>query len=237
MVDGILKPLLDDDNFGGTFIDLYSFRDAIRKYYPIVTYYNCFGPSDNEIPSLKSYDIEDRILAGDGIRNYYGGICSVGFWARRQPDNFIATAGHCHTSRSYYLRPWNSTPTALIGRMKNYFKEPIDFDIIPVSSNGAHLCLSGVISHVKCGYVLALNGFTSDGIYFRGNLFVVSLRSIPGDSGGSIFSYKNLMDVSLNGILTGGLNNFYDNINGIIGVITISSILKEVKNLEVVTAP
>ncbi|KAF0554307.1 S1 family peptidase [Gigaspora margarita] len=206
MVDGILKPLLDDDNFGGTFID-------------------CFGPSDNEIPSLKSYDIEDRILAGDGIRDYYGGNCSVGFWARRQPnENFIATAGHCHTSGSYYLVPWNSTPTALIGRMKNYFKEPIDFgliniehsdvqpvpsvrntdsarykelpikDIIPVSSNGAHLCLSGVKSHVKCGYVLALNGFTSDGIYFRGNLFVVNLRSIQGDSGGSIFSYKNLMD-------------------------------------------
>ncbi|KAF0554306.1 hypothetical protein F8M41_019387 [Gigaspora margarita] len=148
--------------------------------------------------------------------------------------------------------------------MKNYFKEPIDFgliniensdvqpvpsvrntdsarykelfikDIIPVSSNGAHLCLSGIESHVKCGYVAALNGFTSNGRYFRENIFVVNLRSMSGDSGWSIFSYKNLMLVSLNGILTGAVRNFND---GIIGVITISSILKEVKNLEVVTAP
>ncbi|RIB21020.1 hypothetical protein C2G38_2244196 [Gigaspora rosea] len=354
MVDGILKPLLDDDNFGGTFIDVIqnmifintlnftkaqqiknhteirqytnllnftrapnstailnsrfqdinnfaksyipkycmgyinskinniiiascietsngisnvAFKNAIRMYYPIFTYYHCFGPSNNEIPSLKSYT-EDRILAGDGIRDYYGGICSVGFWARLQPNkSFIATAGHCHAPGSYYLVPWNSTPTALIGRMKNYFLEPIDLgliniensdvqpvpsvrntdsarykelfikDIIPVSSNGAHLCLSGVKSHVKCGYVVALNGFISSRRYFRENIFVINLHGLSGDSGGSIFSYKNLMHVSLNGILTGGLNNFYDNINGIIGVITISSILKVVKNLEVVTAP
>ncbi|KAF0554309.1 hypothetical protein F8M41_019390 [Gigaspora margarita] len=159
-----------------------AFINAIRKYYPIFIYYNCFESSNNEIPSLKSYDIEDRILAGDGIRDYYGGICSVGFWARLQPNkNFIATAGHCDSSRSYYLIPWNSTPTALIGPMQDYYLEPIDFgliyienkdvqpipsvrntdsarykelpitDIIPVSSNGAHLCLSGIESHVKCG--------------------------------------------------------------------------------------
>ncbi|RIB21021.1 hypothetical protein C2G38_2140870 [Gigaspora rosea] len=360
MVDGILKLLLDDDNFGGTFIDVIqnmifintlnftkaeqiknrteirqytnllnftrapnstailnsrfqditnfaksyipkycmgyinskinniviascnetrnensnaAFINVIRMYYPIFTYYNCFEPSNNEIPSLKSYDTEDQILAGDGIRDYYGGICSVGFWARLQPNkNFIATAGHCDSSRSYYLLPWNSLPTASIGPMQDYYLEPIDFgliyienkdvqpvpsvrnadsaqykelfikDIIPVSSNGAHLCLSGVESHVKCGYVVALNGFTSSGTNFRGknfreNIFVVNLHSLSGDSGGPIFSYKNLMQVSLNGILTGGLDNFNDNINGIIGVITISSILNVVKNLEVVTAP
>ncbi|KAF0554304.1 hypothetical protein F8M41_019385, partial [Gigaspora margarita] len=74
----------------------------------IFIYYNCFGPSDNEIPSLKSYDIEDRILGGDGIFNDDLGTCSVGFWARQQPNqNFIATAGHCHAPRSYYLVPWN----------------------------------------------------------------------------------------------------------------------------------
>ncbi|KAF0346275.1 S1 family peptidase [Gigaspora margarita] len=204
-----------------------AFINAVRKYYPNFIYYNCFGPSNNELPSLKSYDIEDKILAGDGIFNDNDGvgICSVGFWARQQPNkNFIATAGHCHAPRSYYLVPWNSTPTASIGRMKNYFLEPIDFgliniensdvqpvpsvrntdsalynelfikDIIPVSSNGAHLCLSGVKSHVKCGYVAALNGFTSNGRYFRENIFVVNLRGKPGDSGGPIFSYKNLMD-------------------------------------------
>ncbi|KAF0472543.1 hypothetical protein F8M41_024997 [Gigaspora margarita] len=115
-------------------------------YYPIFDYYHCFRPSNNEIPSLKNYDIEDKILAGDGIRDYYGGICTVGFWARLQPDkNFIATAGHCHASGSYYLRPWNSTSTALIGRMKNYFLEPIDFGLINIENSDVQPSVSGEI--------------------------------------------------------------------------------------------
>ncbi|RIB08782.1 hypothetical protein C2G38_2210748 [Gigaspora rosea] len=52
-----------------------------------------------------------------------------------------------------------------------------------------------------------------------------------------IFSYKSLSHVSLNGIITGGLFDFYDNINGITGVITISSILNVAEDLEVITVP
>ncbi|KAF0537291.1 hypothetical protein F8M41_008457 [Gigaspora margarita] len=105
------------------------------------------------------------------------------------------------------------------------YKELIIKDIISVSSNGAHLCLSGLRLHVNCGYVAALNGFTSDGEYFRDNIFVVNLRNMAGDSGGPIFYYKKFTYVSLNGILQGGLDDFDDDINDITGVTTISSIL------------
>ncbi|KAF0537282.1 hypothetical protein F8M41_008450 [Gigaspora margarita] len=106
----------------------------------------------------------------------------------------------------------------------NLYHKLLIKDDIAVSSNGAHLCLSGLISHVKCGYMKALSGFASNGEVFHENIFVVSVHSLSGDSGGPMFSYiQNQMLVSLNGILTGGLG---DNINGSIsGVITMSSIL------------
>ncbi|RIB22130.1 trypsin-like cysteine/serine peptidase domain-containing protein, partial [Gigaspora rosea] len=237
-----------------------------RKYYPIFTYYSCLEPLNNEIPRLKSRDTVNRILAGDGLLLEDNLFCSVGFWTRdKQNISYIATAGHCYEHGSYYLYPWNSkTPAALIGKMKVHFLEPIDFglikiknndtqpvpsvrnsdserykeliikDIISVSSNGAHLCSSGLISHVKCGYVITLNGFSSSGNSFRDNIFVANIHNIPGDSGGPIFSYKSLTQVSLNGIVSVSL---FDDMNGIIGVTTISSILNAIENLEVVTVP
>ncbi|KAF0485907.1 hypothetical protein F8M41_022740 [Gigaspora margarita] len=72
------------------------------------------------------------------------------------------------------------------------YKELLIEDIILVSSNGVHLSLSGFNSHVRCGYVVALNGFSSSGEYFHDNMFVVGMGSLPGDNGGPIFSYKGL---------------------------------------------
>lgn len=115
------------------------------------------------------------------------------------------------------------------------YKELFIDDVISVSSNGAHLCFSGVESHVRCGYVAALNGFTTDGDYFRDHLFIIDLASDFGDSGGPVFSYKNLSHVSLNGILSSGVDDYYDKSTGINGVTTISSILNEYEDLEVVT--
>ncbi|RIB22809.1 hypothetical protein C2G38_2033298 [Gigaspora rosea] len=67
-------------------------------------------------------------------------------------------------------------------------------DYIVVSSNGAHLCLSGLISHVKCGFVESLNGFASIyAKYVSENIFAVSMVGENGDSGGSVFSYKQDM--------------------------------------------
>ncbi|RIB30787.1 hypothetical protein C2G38_2308393 [Gigaspora rosea] len=170
----------------------------------------------------------------------------------------------------YYLRPWNSEPTTyLIGKMNFAYLDKIDFGLIPivgdvkpepsirntdsekyrellidddiaVSHYGVHLCVSGYYSHVKCGYVISLNGFASFQKHFQENLFIVNLAVINGDSGSPLFSYKqDLMRVSLSGILLGGANT--DEVYGNIAtVITISSILntlrKDGREISVVTA-
>ncbi|KAF0475953.1 S1 family peptidase [Gigaspora margarita] len=172
-------------------------------------------------------------------------------------------------SAFYNLYPWNSTTPIFLGQLVMNNLEPLDFslikilnkditpipnirntnsgqyreliieDDIAVSSNGAHLCLSGLFSHVKCGYVEALNGFISNGNFVRVNILAVSMSGISGDSGGSIFSYKqDLIHVSLNGVLSGG---WYDRINGggVSASIKISSILStisEVINITLLTA-
>ncbi|KAF0531904.1 serine protease [Gigaspora margarita] len=116
------------------------------------------------------------------------------------------------------------------------YKQLLIEDDIAVTSNGVHLCRSGVITHVMCGYVKSLNGFTTNGIVYHENIFVVSAGSKGGDSGGPIFSFKqDLIHVSLNGILTSGLGNFDDDINGIIGVITMSSIYFIFNDISIVT--
>ncbi|KAF0537292.1 hypothetical protein F8M41_008458 [Gigaspora margarita] len=197
----------------------------------------------------KRNKIDNRILAGDGLyaddKNFFK-ECSAGFWARSQPNiNYIATVGHCYSPGFepidfglIYIKKKTIQPVPCVRNTDSeLYKELIIKDIISVSCSGAHLCLSGLKSHVKCEYVVALNGFTSDGEYFRDNIFVVNLRNIGEDCGGTIFSYKSLTQVSLNGILTGDLADFDDNINGITGVITKSSILNVFKDLEIVTVP
>ncbi|RIB10196.1 hypothetical protein C2G38_2206781 [Gigaspora rosea] len=182
--------------------------------------------TDNDPDDSKNSEVGDGLSAYGKIKKI-GITCSAGFWARSQPNiNFIATAGHCYNPDfgPFYLRPWNSTPTPTykIEEMHFYYLESIDFGLINIDNKDIQP-------------VPSLNGFTSDGEYFRDNIFVANLRYIPGDSGGPVFYYKNLTHVSLNGIVTGGLFDFTDNINGITGVITISSILNAFEDLEVVT--
>ncbi|KAF0526952.1 hypothetical protein F8M41_013888 [Gigaspora margarita] len=171
------------------------FLNDTKMYYLTIINYNCPNMIKS-IPKKKINDTFERILGG---------------------DDYIATAGHCDPSGipsdfDCYLDPWNSTDNETlyyIGQFADSFLEPIDFgliniqnkniepipsirnmnsskypeliieDVTEVSSNGAHLCLSGYFSHVKCGYVESLNGFASIGIL-----------GLDGDSGGSIFSYK-----------------------------------------------
>ncbi|KAF0555142.1 hypothetical protein F8M41_017908 [Gigaspora margarita] len=107
-------------------------------------------------------------------------------------------------------------------------------DYIAVSSNGAHLCLSGLISHVECGFVETLNGFASIyANYVRENIFAVNMVGGNGDSGGSVFSYKqDMQHVSLNGIVSSGHKNFVNGgVSGTVAVIAISSILSSISNV------
>ncbi|RIB25124.1 hypothetical protein C2G38_2031333 [Gigaspora rosea] len=169
---------------------------------------------------------------------------------------------------SYYLFPWNATEVGdYIGKMFLHYLSPMDFglihmssnvkpvanirntdskeypqliikDHIVVSSNGAHLCISGFHAHVKCGYVKALSGFTTvDGKEYNETIFVVSMQARKGDSGGPVFSYnQDLIHASLNGILKGGFG--YDingDINNAIIIITPIDLILNKSAINVVT--
>ncbi|RIB20602.1 hypothetical protein C2G38_2035100 [Gigaspora rosea] len=140
-----------------------------------------------------------------------------------------------------YISNKNVSPVPSIRNTDSIqYKELLIKDHIVVSSNGAHLCISALKSHVKCGYVKALSGFAEaineDGLFE--NIFVVSMHALEGDSGGPVFSYKqNLIHTSLNGIISSGYG--YD-INGdinnaIIEVMPIDFILNRT-GINVVTA-
>ncbi|RIB25625.1 hypothetical protein C2G38_2165446 [Gigaspora rosea] len=153
-----------------------------------------------------------------------------------------------------------------IGKMLFHYLSPMDFGLIPVSgnfkpianirntdskeypqlrikdhivvsSNGAHLCISGFYSHVKCGYVKALSRFTTSSGDYIETLFVVSMQSIKGDSGWPVFSYnQDLIHASLNGILLGGFN--YDingDINNAIIIVTPIDLILNNTTIDVVT--
>ncbi|KAF0558630.1 Venom serine protease KN13 [Gigaspora margarita] len=84
----------------------------------------------------------------------------------------------------------------------------IIYDVSVSSSYGTHLCKSGVITKVTCGYVKGLNGFFTDRKkQFKGQLIFTTIFASNGDSGGPGFSYKqDLRSVSLNSITVGGFN-------------------------------
>ncbi|RIB25126.1 hypothetical protein C2G38_2241612 [Gigaspora rosea] len=112
-------------------------------------------------------------------------------------------------------------------------------DHIVVSSNGAHLCISGLYSHVKCGNVKALSGFAStlDREDYIEKLFVVSMSTVGGDSGGPVFSYnQDLISTSINGILLGGFD--YDingDINNAIIQVTPIDFILNYNGIEIIT--
>ncbi|KAF0476718.1 hypothetical protein F8M41_024347 [Gigaspora margarita] len=172
-------------------------------------------------------------------------------------------------SSQAFLIPWDSnlTRAALIGEMF-YLDKQTDFgliikkneevkpdpvirdsvntnlfieDLIEVSSNGVHLCHSGINSHVECGYVEALNGFFARGVIgFFTDIVISNVISFGGDSGGSVFSYKQDQKyVSLNGIHCFSFKNFINDTlsESIGGSTTISSILSSVSGTINITIP
>ncbi|KAF0351319.1 hypothetical protein F8M41_015335 [Gigaspora margarita] len=177
---------------------------------------------------LESRDnIVEKILAGDGIDVYDDKTkttlknCSVGFWARDQANiNYIATALFTDGTIDFGIIELDAAEDdikpepSIRNTDSERYKQLLLEDDIAVSSNGVHLCPSGNIMKI----------------------FVVSAGSKGGDSGGPIFSFKqDLIHVSLNGILTSALDNFDDDINGIIGVITMSSIYFIFNDISIVT--
>ncbi|KAF0515744.1 hypothetical protein F8M41_017279 [Gigaspora margarita] len=116
----------------------------------------------------------------------------------------------------------------------------INNDGIPVSTHGAHLCKSGYTSSVTCGYTESFNGFDMEAdSYFREDLiFVSNMETLFGDSGGPVFAFTNMIRVTINGIVSGRLNSYYETpispFNSYI--IPLDIILNDI-NLELVTDP
>ncbi|KAF0486235.1 S1 family peptidase [Gigaspora margarita] len=134
-----------------------------------------------------------------------------------------------------YLDLENVRPIPCIrNRNSRQFPELIINDQIAVSSIGGHLCHSGLTTNVECGYVKSLNrdGFFRNPTYFSDDILIADAWSRGGDSGGPVFYYKDLMNVSLNGILATGIS---DQISGIFVAVPLSSILNTI-DINVVTA-
>ncbi|RIB05419.1 hypothetical protein C2G38_2148556 [Gigaspora rosea] len=84
------------------------------------------------------------------------------------------------------------------------YRELIIINDTIISSNYAHICKSGVITHLTCGYVLGFDGM------FYGieendrtlELIITDLYGLLGDAGGSVFSFaspNNLLAVNGHG--------------------------------------
>ncbi|KAF0424499.1 hypothetical protein F8M41_006567 [Gigaspora margarita] len=84
------------------------------------------------------------------------------------------------------------------------YKELIIINSGLISSHYAHICKSGIITHLTCGYVLGFNGI------FYGieenervvELIITDLYGLLGDAGGPVFSFdpsENLHSVDVHG--------------------------------------
>ncbi|RIB21510.1 hypothetical protein C2G38_2176447 [Gigaspora rosea] len=231
----------EDRNYSGNIRFERSIRDA--ALYPIFKYFKCAKNSKinnnsynpNNLKHEKRNEVVIRALGGDGVvlenKRLQSLLCSLGFWVKDNHNkNYFGLADDCYVPGAQaYLIP-DSIDTIL-------FIE----DLIEVSSNGVHLCHSGINSHVECGYVEALNGFAAEGeAGVFTDIVISSMIGIGGDSGGPAFSYKQDQKyVSLNGIFNFVLGNF---INGTLseifsGSTTINSILSSVSDDINITIP
>ncbi|RIB26687.1 hypothetical protein C2G38_2030019 [Gigaspora rosea] len=84
------------------------------------------------------------------------------------------------------------------------YRELIILNDRPLSSHYAHICKSGVITHLTCGYVLGFDGvfYGIEENYKVVELIVTDLYGLLGDAGGSVFSFaspRNLNSVDAHG--------------------------------------
>ncbi|CAG8720509.1 40793_t:CDS:2 [Gigaspora margarita] len=141
--------------------------------------------------------------AGDGV------MCSIGCWLKHQNTSdylYITTAGHCYdydegSAYGFYdfaviiVENENLDPQFIIRNddADQYRELIIIYDGL-ISSHYAHICKSGFITHLTCGYVLGLDGVYY-GIEENNNkvveLIITDLYGLLGDAGGSVFSFAS----------------------------------------------
>ncbi|RIB05197.1 hypothetical protein C2G38_2047802 [Gigaspora rosea] len=88
------------------------------------------------------------------------------------------------------------------GFLSSYPELIIEKNGMPQSSHITHLCKSGSVSYVTCGYIISFNGaFVNElGDLYTG-MIISTTDVVTGDSGGPSFSFLNLNSVTLNGII------------------------------------
>ncbi|CAG8514251.1 13775_t:CDS:2 [Cetraspora pellucida] len=80
-------------------------------------------------------------------------------------------------------------------------------DAETISTHGAHLCKSGTITFVTCGYIKSFEGYSFRGNDVFDNFIVTNFLSNVGDSGGPVFYLRDLPYVSLHGIVIKGFSS------------------------------
>ncbi|KAF0501875.1 streptogrisin A [Gigaspora margarita] len=125
-----------------------------------------------------------------------------------------------------YKRP-EDLRASFIGTLVYFSKEPHDFGLIKatgknikispliinidykeypllfiydhrrINSHGTHICKSGFATHLSCGHTKGFNGILIDSNGITTNLITASLDTRRSDSGGPVFSFKDLRNVHL----------------------------------------
>ncbi|CAG8665844.1 12653_t:CDS:1 [Cetraspora pellucida] len=80
-------------------------------------------------------------------------------------------------------------------------------DAETISTHGAHLCKSGAITFVTCGYIKSFEGYSWRDNVVIDDFIVTNFLGAVGDSGGPVFYLRDLPHVSLHGIVIRGLSS------------------------------
>ncbi|RIB17365.1 hypothetical protein C2G38_2142638 [Gigaspora rosea] len=106
----------------------------------------------------------------------------------------------------------------------------------PTSVHGAHLCKAGCTTGVTCNYIDAFNGFEiKENEEIKDDFILTGMfEGQRGDSGGPVFAFTGLHAVTLNGILSGSLEE--NTPVGPVGFIVPLEIMLNEANLTLITS-
>ncbi|CAG8581086.1 6126_t:CDS:2 [Racocetra persica] len=208
MIDNEIKPLLNDLDFGGTYIDVKA---------------NKIGSSEKEETFNSSIlAINSAVLGGDRLElvsneggNQTYDFGSAGFWVRDQNGrDYLLTAGHLVlgeniTSMTFYhiSAQLNNLISPVV--MNNVI--PFDYkllikDAVDIITPGVHVCKTGYKTGTTCGEVTSRNTVERSESDLVIGVLKLLLFVAAGDSGDSLCHYREdeLPYVDAVGIIKGG---------------------------------
>ncbi|RIB24491.1 hypothetical protein C2G38_2241995 [Gigaspora rosea] len=212
------------------------FIDATMPYNPIIFYENLDTPI---MKRQKRGLIKRRVLCGEVTAGHcYNRDTSNKYfhmpWGSEPTTYFIGQMVY-HSVLKYdfgliEFRGTHTNPRPMIRNLdSSRYRELHMRDTTQVSSHGVHLCKSGLITQVTCGYVRAFDGISISNGLFKTDLIITDMYSYRGDSGSPVYFYsENLDTVSLNGILYGGAQSI-NHSNDVTAILPLDIILSQVK--------